>query len=112
VNDQDIYLLFSEQFRTIDDNLDDLMRQAHNFVQANRIMESWKLANLNYLRARNKVFSSQLPRIGELVTRFTEAQAAIKASLAELQQGVATMDQMAEVIVTGVEAGKALQESV
>jgi hypothetical protein len=26
MNDQDIYLLFSEQFRLIDDNLDDLVR--------------------------------------------------------------------------------------
>jgi len=52
------------------------------------------------------------PRIVDLGTPFGEAQDAIRASLAGLQQEAGTMDHVAEMIVAGVGAGKVLQEAV
>lgn len=112
MNDNDIYLLFSEQFRTLDDNLDDLVRKAEGFVQANKIIEAWKQANLNYLRARNKIFSAHEERIGALVREFNESQQSIKRALEDLQGGAATIDRVSQIISTAVDLGKRLQESV
>ena len=112
MTDQDLYLLFSEQFRTIDDNLDDLVNQAEDFVQANRIIDSWKQANLNYLKARNKIFSSHEAAIGDLVTQFQQAQDAIKKSLDDLKNQATTIGNVSRVIAFGVSQGKALQEAV
>ena len=66
MTDQDIYMLFSEQFRMIDDNLDDLVKKTQDFVQANQIIDAWKQANLNYLKARNKIFSAHAEKIKDL----------------------------------------------
>ena len=112
MNDQDIYLMFSEQFRTIDDNLDDLVNQAEDFVQANRIIDSWKQANLNYLKARNKIFSTHEAAIGNLVKEFNDAQKSIETSLQDLKDQKATIGKVSQVIALGVSKGKALQEAV
>lgn len=112
MNDQDIYLLFSEQFRLIDDNLDDLVRVSTTFAQANRIIEDWKQANLNYLRARNKLFSAHEAKIKDLVEDFGESQKAIEKALADLKDDATTIDKIAKVISIGVGIGKNLQESV
>ena len=112
MNDADIYLLFSEQFRTIDDNLDDLVRRATTFAEANRITESWKQANLNYLKARNKIFSAHAAEIGGLVKEFKDAQDSIEKSLAALKNDAITIGQVSKIIAFGVEKGKELQEAV
>jgi prefoldin subunit 5 len=112
MNDQDIYLLFSEQFRLIDDNLDDLVRRTESFTQANQIIESWKQANLNYLRARNKIFSSHMSTIAALVEEFQEAQDAAKQALEDLQAGAQTIDQISRLITLAVGKGTVLEGSV
>src|SRR5437868_1272111 len=112
MNDNDIYLIFSEQFRAIDDNLDDLMSRSENFTQASQITEAWKQANLNYLRARNKIFSNQADRIAGLVEEFKSATDAIKKSLADLKLAATTISQVAGLITAGVNTGKELQEAV
>ncbi len=112
MSDQDIYLLFSEQFRMIDDNLDDLVKKAQDFAQANQIIDAWKQANLNYLKARNKIFSAHAERIKDLVREFKEEQESIEQSLMDLKNGAKTIGQVSKIISVGVEAGKKLQEAV
>lgn len=112
MTDQDIYLLFSEQFRLIDDNLDDLVKKTQDFAQANQIIDAWKQANLNYLKARNKIFSAHTEKIKDLVKEFKEAQESIEKSLKELKDGAKTIGQVSKIISGAVEAGKKLQEAV
>ncbi|HYP02424.1 MAG TPA: hypothetical protein VER76_19695 [Pyrinomonadaceae bacterium] len=112
MNDTDIYLLFSAQFRMIDDNLDDLVKKAEGFVQANAIIDSWKQANLNYLKARNKIFSTHAEQIADLVKHFDDSQKSIKKALEDLKGGAATIGKVTKVISAAVDAGKKLQEAV
>lgn len=112
MNDQDIYLLFSDQFRAIDDNLDDLVKTAQSFTQAQQIIDAWKQANLNYLTARNKIFSSHAAQIGDLVKEFGDAQQSIEKSLSDLKKGAATIGQVTSIISGAVQTGKKLQEAV
>ena len=112
MNDEDIYFMYSEQFRTIDDNLDDLMNRAENFAQASRINDSWKQANLNYTRARNKLFAAHEAQIKDLVKDFENAQAAIKKSLADLKKQATTIGQVSQIISQGVGVGTKLEKAV
>ncbi|MBI2820735.1 MAG: hypothetical protein HYX74_00795 [Acidobacteria bacterium] len=112
MNDAEIYQLFSEQFRTIDDHLDDLVSRAENFVQATQIIDAWKQANLNYLTARNKVFAGHANQLRTLVDEFRDAQQSVKQSLADLKGGATTIQQAISVISSAIRKGKALQEAV
>lgn len=112
MTDQEVYLLYSEQFRAIDDDLDFLVAKAENFLQANRIILSWQQANLNYLRARNLIFSSHLAQIEGLITDFRKAQESIKAALADLKHDAAQIGFVSTVIATTVKAGKELLDNV
>jgi hypothetical protein len=112
MNDHDIYALYSEQFRMIDDNLDDLVRQAQSFTEANAIIDSWKQANLNYLRARNKLFSVHAAQIQALVDEFSDAHRNIKRALEDLQRGIGAVGTVSQLLSFAVDKGKRLQESV
>jgi hypothetical protein len=112
MNDQDIYLLYSQQFRTIDDNLDDLVRESETFLQANLIIDSWKQANLNYLTARNKIFSTHADEIVELVKEFQSSQISIEKALADLKNVATTIEQVTNVISSAVKIGRELQDAV
>lgn len=112
MNDKDIYLLFSEQFRILDDHLDDLVKKAEGFAQANAIIEAWKQANLNHMRARNKIFSTHAAEITDLVKSFEDSQESIKKALEDLKGGAATIGKVSKVVTAAVDAGKKLQEAV
>ena len=108
----EMWQLYSEQFRAIDDDLDDLVRRAENFAQADQIIKSWELANLNYVRARNIIFSDHLGAIRDLVREFQEAQASIEQALDDLQHDAATIALAGNLISTGVKKGKELLDAV
>ena len=110
MTDDDVYLIYSEQFRTIDDRLDDLVKQAVNFTQTNQITTAWKQANLNYLQARNKLFANRGSDIDASVQAFAKGQEAIKALLEDLANGSATIDKVAGVISDGVAIGTKLEQ--
>ena len=112
MTDQDIYLLFSDQFRTLDDNLDDLCKRSENYSQTTQIIDAWKQANLNYLQARNKAFSGNLSQIDDLINDFAQAQAEIKKSLQQLQQGVSAIGQVSNLITSAVGKGTKLVQVV
>ncbi len=63
MTDQDIYLLYSSQWRTLDDSIDDLTRQAQNFVEADKLINAWETAENNYSRARRLIFTSHTAQI-------------------------------------------------
>ncbi|MDP2757257.1 MAG: hypothetical protein Q8O45_06560 [Desulfurivibrionaceae bacterium] len=108
MSDQDIYLLYSEQFRSIDDNLDDLVKKAESFMQATQITNAWKQANLNYLKARNLIFSNHAAQITGLVTEFQEAQKSMKKALADLKHGGETIGKVTTFLSAATSKGKEL----
>ena len=110
MTDNDVYLIYSEQFRTIDDRLDDLVKQAVNFTQSNQITAAWKQANLNYLQARNKLFANRGGDIEASIQAFARGQEAIMALLEDLAKGSATIDRVAGVISESVAIGTKLEQ--
>ena len=112
MTDNDIYLLYSEQFRTIDDRLDDLVKQTVNFTQTNQITLAWKQANLNYIQARNKLFANRGGDVEASIQAFARGQESIKALLEDLAKGSATIDKVAGVIADGVAIGTKLEQLV
>jgi hypothetical protein len=110
MTDNDVYLIYSEQFRTIDDRLDDLVKQAVNFTQSNQITAAWKQANLNYLQARNKLFANRGGDIEASIQAFARGQEAIRALLEDLAKGSATIDRVAGVISEAVAIGTKLEQ--
>ncbi len=91
MTDHDIWMLYSEQFRSLDDNLDDLVKQAESFFQAKQITDAWKEANANYLKARNLIFSDHADQIARLVTEFQDAHKSMRKALADLKQQAETI---------------------
>jgi len=112
MTDNDVYLIYSEQFRTIDDRLDDLVKQAVSFAQSNQITSAWKPANLNYLQARNKLFANRGGDIEASIQAFARGQEAIIALLEDLAKGSVTIDKVAGVIAEGVAIGTKLEQLV
>lgn len=108
MNDQDIYLLYSEQFRWIDDNLDDLVKKAESFIEAKQITDLWKQANSNYLKAHNLVFSNHSAQIAAIVKEFQEARKYMTEALTELKQQVVTIKKVITLISAAVGKGKEL----
>jgi len=108
MNDQDIYLLYSGQFRLIDDNLDDLVKKAESFIEAKQIADLWKQANLNYLKARNSLFSNHSAEIATLVKEFQEAQKSIAKALADMKQQTETIKKVVMLLSVAVAKGKEL----
>lgn len=110
MNDRDVYLLFSAQFRSLDDNLDDLVAQATGSgdVDPQEIIDAWHQANANYLSARNKVFAGQGPVVDGLIQDFENAQGSITDALTRLKSQATTIKQVAGIISAGVDKGTAL----
>ncbi len=109
MNDQDVYLLLSEQFRLIDDDLDDMVRRA-NYAQTLEIVNAWKQANLNYLKGRNLIFSKHEQQIKSLVGDVSKANESIKDALEDLRSGVTAIEKVTGVLSAGVNVGTKLIE--
>ena len=105
MNDQEIYRTYSAQFRLLDDELDDLVRRAENYAQAQAIMDAWKQSNLNLLKARNQCFSAGGDQVQSMVKAYTEANQAIKNGLSSLKKGETTLAKVLDLISEGVARG-------
>ena len=109
MTDMDVYLAYSEQYRLIDDNLDDLVRRAESFLQATLIIDGWKQANKNYIDARNKVFDANQELIKTLFAEFTASTKSIQEALNELKKTPDLIGKVASLISSAVKKGTELK---
>lgn len=105
MTDQDAYLAFSDQYREIDDHLDNLVAAAQSYIQAQAIEQSWQQANLNYLQARNKIFADGSATTEALYKDLVKSNSDIKAALATLGGPAGDIGKVTAAITTGVSAG-------
>ena len=108
MTDRDIYLMYSAQFRELDDNFNDLMNRAENFRQATQIVNDWKLSRLNMMQAANTLFTGNMSQIAEILKDFEAANASMERSFADLTTGAKTISQVANLINLAVGAGTKL----
>ena len=106
MTDQDAYLAFSEQYRTIDDQLDGLISAAKSYAQAQAITQSWEQANLNYIQARNKIFADGTAAMQGLYDQFVKSTENIKQTLTNLGKPAGDIGKITAALTTGVSIGK------
>jgi len=112
MNDRDMYLLYSEQFRRIDDNLNELSKQAEDYSQQLQIIRAWQEANLSYLKSMNLLFAKFQESIKQLADDFQQAAESSKDALDRLKQGPMSIRTVIDKISDGVDKGKQLLDWV
>ena len=105
-----IYRALRAQFRTIDENVDDLAKRCETFAQSKLLVDEWLQAQRNYLEARNRIFDVSSKRVTELYEQLGEAQDEIERALATLKRIAKVLDKIGDAVRIGtslVSLGKA-----
>jgi hypothetical protein len=97
----EIYQLLRDQFRTSDDNLDQLAAACTTHDQTVQLNAEWTQAEANYVAARNKIFAEDDPGVDSIGKQLQTAQDSIEADLASLQNVAETLDKISDAVHLG-----------
>ena len=101
MTDLEIYRALRNQFRTIDENLDELALNCRTFSQARQLGDEWAQAQKNYIDARNRIFDSSDTRVKELYEQLGAAQDDVEESLDDLKEIAKVLDRIGDAVRLG-----------
>jgi type I site-specific restriction endonuclease len=98
MTDLEIYQTLRDQFRLIDNNLDKLAAKCTTFQQAQQLSNDWNDANVNMLKARNRLFSQNANQIKGIFDKLTETQKSLSESIDSLENISSVLDKISDVV--------------
>ena len=101
ISDLQIYRALRNQFRAIDDHLDELAKRCETFAQSQQLSDEWAQAQRNYIQARNRLFDGNAANVKALYDQLAAAQKEVDKSLGDLKKIATVLDRIGDAVRIG-----------